>query len=138
MFANSQPSDLNFQTFFWLAFFNNFFFTVGQNNFRNKIRGAQNTNLISFSTYQHWCHSDISLLPSSHSSPSLICLIDCSDYQDIKNDHNNAWNDTHEYEIGQEYVVLDVFNVGAKFGLFHYQKSFVDKKDITRCAVYQI
>ena len=70
------------------------------------------------STHQHWCHSNIPLLSSGHACTSLICFIDCAHNQNIEYHHNDARNDTHENEIGDENVVLNVLGIRSQACLF--------------------
>ena len=64
-------------------------------------------------SYQHGSNSYIPLLSASHARSSFVCFIDSSNNEDIEDDHNEAGNDSHEYEIGDQNVILNVSGVGS-------------------------
>ena len=86
-------------------------------------------------SYQHGSNSYIPLLSASHARSSFVCFIDSSNNEDIEDDHNEAGNDSHEYEIGDQNVILNVSRVGSQIGLFHHVVSFVNQVVIFRQVV---
>ena len=64
-------------------------------------------------SYQHGSNSYIPLLSASHARSSFVCFIDSSNNEDIEDDHNETGNDSHEYKIGDQNVILNVSGVGS-------------------------
>ena len=61
--------------------------------------------------HQHGSDGDVPLLSTCHTRTSLVGFVDRSNDEYVEYDHDETGNDSHEYEIGQQNVVLNVSRI---------------------------
>lgn len=74
---------------------------------------------------QHGSDCDVPLLSFGHPRPLLISLIDRANHQHVEGDHDQNGEQTHDQEVGDEDVVLDVGAVLPKFRRVNAKNGFV-------------
>ena len=76
--------------------------------------------------HQHGSDGNVPLLSTCHTRTSFVGFVDRSNDEYVEYDHDETGNDSHEYEIGQQNVVLNVSGIRAQIRLFYAVVSLID------------